>query len=147
MNKVDKDISIVGGLKLIDTLPKKGKVNRGILYIDNKNVIGMEEILDINVENKNYMDKLKDKIANVNFIGLQNNALEGIFYLNTIFKEKNKGNKSIESLLPTHLNDLLIGKTNHKIKMEYFLIKNKIVGITNPGDDLILKDLINNSLL
>ena len=53
------------------------------------------------------MDKLKDEIANVNFIGLQNNALEGIFYLNTIFKEKNKGNKSIESLLPAHLNDLV----------------------------------------
>ena len=45
LNKVDKDISIVGGLKLIDTLPKKGKVNEGILYIDNKNVIGMEEII------------------------------------------------------------------------------------------------------
>ena len=135
LNKVNIDTCIIGGLKLLDTLPESGKVNRGVIFTKNNSVIGMKEILGIDKSNK----ELFNNIANVNFIGLQNKALEYIYNLNEDFKKINNKNTEIESLLPSHLNEIIV---NNKIKMEYFVIKNKIYGITNPGDEVILKNII-----
>ena len=44
---------------------------------------------------------------------------------------------NFESNLTTHLDTLI---NNNLLKLKYFYIKDKIVGITNPGDEVILKN-------
>jgi len=142
LNKVNLETSIIGGLKLIDTLPETGKVNRGVVFIKDNTVIGMKEVLGIDVNNKEQINELGNMIANVNFIGLQNEALKGIWELNEDFKQNNKNDMKIESLLPDHINKMIVS-SDFKFKMNYFIIKNKIIGITNPGDEIKVKQIIN----
>ena len=139
LQNVDDSTSIIGGLKLKDSLPESGKVNRGVVFVEENKVVGMKEILNIDSANTKHIEDLGDMIANVNFIGLQNNALEKINNLNVEFKKKNEGDMKIESLLTDHINSLIINKD---IKMEYFVIKNKIYGITNPEDEESLKNIL-----
>jgi hypothetical protein len=49
----------------------------------------------------------------------------------------------IESLLPDHINKMIVSN-DFKFKMDYFIIKNKIIGITNPGDEIKVKQIICN---
>ena len=49
--------------------------------------------------------------------------------------------KKIESLLTDHLNNLVY---RNLINLKYFYIRNKILGITNPGDEVKLKDILSN---
>jgi len=43
----NKNINVIGGLKIINTLPEKGNVNRGVIFVNGNNVIGMKEMLNI----------------------------------------------------------------------------------------------------
>ena len=132
----DKDFSIIAGLPVKDTIPDKGSVNRGIITIDGDNVIKLEERIGISKDNN---PELMDQLANVNFIGLQINALEHIYNLNNEFKKNNSEDEKIESLLTSHL-DYIVNKD--LVKLKYFYIKNPIYGITNPGDEVTLKKLL-----
>lgn len=132
----DKDYSIIAGLPVKDTMPENGTVNRGIITIDNDNVIKLEERIGISKKDN---PELMNQLANVNFIGLQIDALEHIYNLNNEFKNNNSEDSKIESLLTSHLNYIV---SKDLIKLKYFYIKNPIYGITNPGDEIILKNII-----
>jgi len=126
--------NIMGGLKVIKTMPENGKVNRGIIDIDNYYVIGLKEELNIS---KNENPELMNKYGNVNFIGLQ---YDTIFLLNNIleeFKEKHKNESKLEILLPNNLNELI---KKNLIKMKFFEIENNVFGLTNPEDEIIIKN-------
>jgi len=130
--------NIIAGLLVSDTLPEEGNVNRGIITIDGDNVVHLEERLNIS---KKKNPELLDKLSNVNFLGLQLEALEHLYILNDKFKTENKDDEKIESLLTDHLNNLVY---RNLINLKYFYIRNKILGITNPGDELKLKDILSN---
>tara|TARA_B110000495_G_C23010229_1_gene597409 strand:- start:542 stop:1333 length:792 start_codon:yes stop_codon:yes gene_type:complete len=132
-NKNNK-INIIGGCKLLNTLPEDGTVNRGIIEIEGGYVTELKEI--INISNKNI--ELYDKLANVNFIGLHPYVLELLFCKLEEFKKKNSNNPKIECLLPNVLNELI---HYNNLKMKYFEITNKIYGITNPDDAINLKNM------
>jgi len=129
--------NIIGGCKMIDTFPEEGYVNRGYIETDNcGNVIGMKELLKIS---KKTNPELHDSLGNVNFIGLLPKTVE---LLNTIllrFQKEHENDEKIECLLPDNLNELLQTK---QITMKFFQIKNKIYGITNPGDEIILRNIL-----
>ena len=72
----------------------------------------------------------------MNFIGLVPETLKLLKEEVVKFKEENKHDPKIESNLTNLLGDLLV---NQKIKMKFFNITSEILGITNPGDDIILK--------
>lgn len=127
-------INIISGLKVIDTLPETGNVNRGIIYTKNNKVIGLKEMLNINRKDNK---ELFNELANMNFIGLQLNVLEMINEIVVKFKEKHKNDPKIECILTNILNDLVLDK---KLEMEYFEMKEKVIGITNPGDEIKLKE-------
>ena len=129
-----KNASIIGGLLVKDTMPKSGKVNRGIISIDGDSVISLDERLNISREEN---PELMDQLANINFIGLQLKDLEYVYNINKKFKEENINDPKIESNLTIILNQLI---STNCIQLKYFYIKNKIVGITNPGDEVILKN-------
>jgi choline kinase len=131
--KMQKNVNIIGGLKIVKTLPDNGFVNRGIIEIDGTKVIGLKEMLTISKENN---PELHDKLANVNFIGLQQDVLIKLNKNLQAFKDKHVNDPKIECLLTDELNDLI--KSN-KLELTFFEIQNTIYGITNPGDDVILK--------
>ncbi len=134
------NINIIGGLQLLKTLPDNGTVNRGIIFTSGKKVIGLKEMLNISKEDN---QELHTEFANVNFIGLQIAALSYLKKSLDKFKFINIDDSKIESLLPDDLNNLIKKKL---IEMEFFEIKNNILGITNPGDENIIKEkLISNN--
>lgn len=130
--------NIIGGLLVSDTLPEEGNVNRGIITIDGDRVVHLDERLNISKKNN---PELLDKLSNVNFIGLRLDALEHLYILNDKFKKDNKDDERVESLLTEHLNNLV---NRSLIKLQYFYIRNKILGITNPSDEVKLKDILSN---
>jgi hypothetical protein len=125
--------NIIGGLKVIDTLPETGNVNRGIIFIKNNKVCGLKEMLNINKKDNK---ELHNELANMNFIGLQYDILKKISILVEKFKKDNSKEPKLECIL-TDLLDFLI--KNGNLEMDFFEIKNKIIGITNPGDEIKLK--------
>ena len=134
----DTKNNIIGGCQLIDTLPEEGTVNRGVIDVDNNNnnVVGMKEMLKISKKDN---PELHDKLANVNFIGLQPEILDLLNKILLSFKLEHKNDDSIECLLTDNLNSLI---KENKINMTSFIINNKIHGITNPGDDIKLKEYL-----
>ena len=127
------NINIIGGLKIIDTLPDSGVVNRGVIFVSGKKVMGLKEMISISKEDN---PELHNELANVNFIGLQPFVLNKLKNILDKFKKLNENDPKIECLLPDNLNDLI---EMDIIEMEFFEITSKILGITNPGDELILK--------
>jgi hypothetical protein len=131
--------NIIGGCLLEKTMPKEREtlVNRGVIRVHNETqkVIGIKEMLKISRE-KN--PELLNKPASVNFLGL---LPKTVGFLETIlrdFQKEHATDRKIECLLPDNL-DFLI-KYNF-ITMDYFEIKNKIYGITYPGDEELIKSL------
>ena len=128
--------NIIGGLKLYKTLPEKGKVNRGIIYVSGNEVLGLKEMLGISKEEN---PEILNQFGNVNFIGLQLNILMELKKILEKFKFKNKDDKNIECLLPDNLNELIVKDI---LKMIYFEIEYDVMGITNPGDENIIKNIL-----
>lgn len=125
-----KNNNIIGGLKVHKTLPNKGYVNRGIIFVSGSEVLGLKEMLGISKEEN---PELLNEFGNVNFIGLQPKILCELRIILEKFKLINKNDKKIECLLPDNLNELI---EKDILKMTYFEINNDIIGITNPGDEI-----------
>lgn len=132
----NKNINVIGGLKIINTLPEKGNVNRGVIFVNGNNVIGMKEMLNISKINN---PELHNELANVNFIGLQPSILNLLKAILEKFKLENKDDQKIECILPDNLDQLIKEK---KLELQFFEITEKILGITNPEDEEILKNLL-----
>lgn len=132
---VNKKINIIGTIKLLKTLPETGTVNRGVIQIEEKTglVTKLEEVMNISKQNNT---ELYNSFANINFIGLQPEVLELLSNILFKFKNNHSSDPKIECLLPNNLSQLIQEKL---ITMKYFLIENDILGITNPGDEIILK--------
>jgi hypothetical protein len=78
-------------------------------------------------------------LANVNFIGLQYNVLIQLNEILQKFKNENYNDPKIECLLPDNLNELI---ENKYIEMDFFEIQNEIIGLTNPEDEEIVRNLL-----
>lgn len=137
--------NIVGGCILNKTMPidQNAIVNRGVIYTKrgkNNNLIvtKMQEMLKIS-SSKN--PELLNELASVNFFGLTPNI---IFFLEESvinFKKENAGDRKIEYILPNALSQII---ENRRITMHCFEIKNKICGVTYPGDEKNVKNMLNN---
>lgn len=127
--------NLIGLVKTIKTLPKNGHVNRGIVEIKNNVVVSLNEKLGISINN----NELHNTLANVNFLCFQPEIIY-IFkkYLED-FKCKHSDNQSIEILLPNILNEMI---SKNEIILNYFIIEQNIIGITNPEDSNIVKKLL-----
>lgn len=125
--------NFIGCVKMDKLVPKDGKyVNRGVIFIENCQVTAMKEMLNINIHNN---PELLTEYGNVNFMCLQPDVLNGLQNILDKYKIDNKGNRSIECLLPDSLNTLI---HDNILDMKYFEITDDILGITHPGDDIEL---------
>jgi NDP-sugar pyrophosphorylase family protein len=134
----ERNTNIIGGIKVIKTLPETGNVNRGIISVDieSNSVIGLKERLNIS---KAANPELHNEWANLNFIGLQSSILDKLNIILEEFKKENEGDQKIECLLPDSLNELFYNK---ELSMQFFEITDEIMGITNPGDEDIIREKI-----
>lgn len=132
--------NIIGGVKMIKTMPENGAVNRGIIETSDNIVTEIYELMNISKQNN---PELMTKIANVNFIGLQIDIIKRLKILLDDFKNKNINNPKIECILTDELNQLIKNK-EIPLKLEFFEIQNEIIGLTNPDDEQIVKNKLKN---
>ena len=136
------DDSATIGYKLSEVLSEKGSVTRGIFEIKLDKVTKITETFNI----------LKDRLAEQN---LDPSCLcsQNIFALKPMvinllkeklyeFKQKHTGDRKIECILPTELSNLI---GDGKIKMHLYLTTDKWVGVTNPGDEIIMRRIIDSA--
>jgi len=129
-------VNVAIGFRLGSTMPKTGKVNRGVININKYSYI--EDITEkLGIEKKNLSSNvLKNTIASTNFFGFQAQVIDMIVQKNNEFKRKNKNNQTIEHLLPTTINELI---KENKIKVRIVMSRDKWHGITNPGDEVVVR--------
>jgi NDP-sugar pyrophosphorylase family protein len=129
------------GYKLQNVLPDKGFVNRGIFKIQNNKVISIDETFNISKENLSEKNLTSDSLCSMNIFALPQNNLKDLDLILTKFKEEHNGDKKIESLLPVELTNLI---KENKLIMEIYPTPEKWYGLTNPEDELILKEQLKN---
>jgi hypothetical protein len=130
--------NIIGGCLLEQTLPSlETKVNRAIIKVDDCNTVS-HIYEEFNISAHTHSQLLK-KYCSINFIGLQPSTILLLNKLLCYFQNTHKNDPMIEALLPNNLNTLIQCK---QIKLEFFEINEQIYGITYPGDDIKLKEIL-----
>lgn len=134
-NKNNEDAT--AGYRLIEVLPEKGGVNRAIFKIENNFVKDMNETFNIEKSNLNATNTNAEDLCSMNIFALHPKTLKMLDEKLKQFKEQNKDDRKKECLLPTELSNLIKEK---KIRMKVYKTPDKWFGITNPGDEDIVKE-------
>jgi NDP-sugar pyrophosphorylase family protein len=118
-------------------IPKTGKTNRAKYIIDTKgNVTGLVEILGIDRSNMDEYGVNEKSLVSMNLFGLKEETLELLEKKLFEFKESHKEDRKSECYLPTEINSLVQEK---KIILKLLPTKDKWLGITNPGDEEMVR--------
>lgn len=124
--------------KLMDAIPKIGLTNRGIFKIgENGYVQAIKEVFNIDKNNLSAAGVKADDFCNQNIFAFHPNIIKMLDSILKDFKEKNRGDRKKECLLPTEVSGLLEYK---KIKIKAYPAKEKWLGVTNPEDEEIIKN-------
>ena len=132
----EKDTSATVGYNLLKVLPEKGTVNRGIFEAKDNKIASIKEIFNISKENLSEKGLNENSLANMNIFAFQPEVLEKLNKTLIEFKEKYKGDRKIECLLPTEINNLI---KNSELIIELYPTSEKWLGITNPEDEFKVK--------
>ncbi len=124
------------GFRLKEVLPENGKTNRGIFQCDENGFI--TEIKEIIGIEKSDIGKTfpENSLCSMNIFALQPEMLNELSVILAQFKEKNKGDRRIEALLPEDMSSLIRQK---KISMKVYPTPDSWIGITNPDDEEIVR--------
>ncbi len=130
------------GYKLINVLPDTGKVHRAIFQIDKNNYVkNIEEIFNIEKSDLEATNTKPEDLCSMNIFALHPKVIEFLKNNLKIFKKEHKGDRKIEFLLPSELSKLI---KENKIKIRIYPCNEKWRGITNPGDEVILQEILKN---
>jgi len=125
------------GFRLSKVIPEIGKTNRGIFKVDKNNfVTDLEEVFNIEKNNLSATNTKPDDLCSMNIFALHPKTLHLLNEKLISFKQKNKGDRKAECLLPKEVSDLIKEK---EIKMKLYPAKDKWFGVTNPDDEIIVK--------
>lgn len=128
------------GYKLINGIPDIGKVHRAIFQINSNNYVrDLIEIFNIEKSNLDATNTKPEDLVSMNIFALHPKVIKFLNENLEIFKEKNKGDRRIEFLLPTELSKLI---RENKIKMKLYSCNEKWIGITNPEDEEIVRKML-----
>lgn len=131
---------ITAGYVLGSVLPDRGTVNRGIFTVGNDGcVASINEMIGIDKENLSKFGLNEMNISSQNIWGLRKEdilLLEERLY---DFKERNKGDRKSECYLPCELSELIRGG---KLKIQLIKSPDEWMGVTNPEDEITLRDLL-----
>jgi len=126
---------------LIEMLPEKGSVSRGIFETDNENnVLGGTESIDINRQNFKERGFNEKTPVSISIFALHPKTLQLLKEKLEQFKIQNSEDKKIECFLNTTLISLI---KENKTKMKLYYTPEKWLGITNPDDEENVKRELN----
>jgi NDP-sugar pyrophosphorylase family protein len=126
------------GFKLGAVTPEQGKTNRGIFQTDNENFITeIKEILGIERAEFGKYNVTEDSLCSMNTFALNPKALNELYGVVNEFKENHKGDRKSETLLPENVSQII---KQNKIKMKLYPTPDLWLGITNPGDEEIVRE-------
>jgi NDP-sugar pyrophosphorylase family protein len=133
------------GYDLLSVLPEKGSINRGIFRTDSKgNVIQIEEMIGIEKNSLNKAGLNSKDLANMNIFGLTKECILFLEKRLIEFKLEHKGDRKAECYLPVELGNLA---KKGKIKLKLFKTSEQWFGVTNPGDEEIVKQALKGKIL
>jgi len=125
------------GYKLINVLPEKGRVHRGLFQTNNEDfATDLKETFDI--EKSTLHPRYHNQLCSMNIFALFPETINKLNNKLTEFKKNNKGHRTAESLLPNEISSLI--KSNHKMKV--YQTSSKWFGITNPEDEEIVRNAL-----
>lgn len=128
------------GYKIIDNISEKGKNNRALYKYDKNGYLkGISEIFGIEKDNLGRAGLKPDDLVGMNIYALNPGIIEELSKRFEIFKEKNKGDRKIEFLLPSELSDI-IQKDGLKIKV--YTAKENSIGLTHPEDEEVVRNIL-----
>jgi len=130
------------GYPLGDMVPAIGKVNRGVFTVENGYVKKIKEHLGLERSTMKNKGLKENDLCNVNLFALNPKVLDLLSEKLAQFKKENAGNRECESLLPVDISDLIV---QGKIKMKIHPSENKWIGITNPGDEIKVREFLKNN--
>lgn len=126
------------GKELIDMLPEKGTVCRGIFKLGSDGEIkSLKEFHNISKENLFENSLEKNAPTNLNMFGFHLKDLEGLNKRLEKFKEKHKGDRKAECLLPDEISKLI---ENKELEMKFYFSPEKWFGVTNSDDEEIVRE-------
>ncbi len=130
------------GYKLKDAIPETGKVKRGI-FIENKGYVkSIVETFNIEKNNLSALGLTENSMCSQNIFAMHPVDVDNLNKIATEFKEKNKGNRTIELLLPVDITSLIEAG---KLKLKVYSTPDKWIGITNPEDEDVVREMLKNS--
>ena len=128
------------GYKLETVLPESGTVNRGIFQIDqNSYVREIRETLNIEKSKLTEFGLTPAALTSQNIFCLKPEHLALLEEQLNNFKASHLGDRKSECYLPVELSSLIAEK---RIKMTLFNAPDKWIGVTNPDDELIVREYL-----
>ena len=116
-------------------------VNRGIFKIENNYVKSLEEIFNISKENYKEKSINPKTFCSMNIFALHPKSIKELKNKLDNFKQKNYNERKLECLLPNEISNLIKEK---KIKMRIYNSNESWLGITNPKDEIIVRERLKN---
>jgi len=127
------------GYKLCEVIPEVGKTNRGIFQINDCYVKDLKEVFNIEKSNLAATNCKIDDRCSMNFFALHPKVVDMVSVMLDDFKEQHKGDRRIEALLPEMLPILI---KQGKIKMRIYPATDQWIGVTNPDDENIVREML-----
>jgi dTDP-glucose pyrophosphorylase len=125
------------GYPILDVLPKEGTVNRGIFEAKDNYVTKITETFSISQENLASKGLSSKDLCSQNVFAFHPQVLDLLNNNLTKFKLQNSGDRKIEFLLPNEISNFI---QQEKIKVKLYPSSDIWLGITNPGDESIVKE-------
>ena len=139
-NKEENGASV--GFKLINVIPEKGKVNRGIFKTNqNQEVRELKEVFNIEKNNFEATNTKPDNLTSMNIYALYPKTVEHLCNILEKFKKDNKENRTSECLLPNNISELI---QKNLLRLKLYQTPDKWIGITNPEDEEIVRKILRN---
>jgi NDP-sugar pyrophosphorylase family protein len=130
----------IPGYRLKNSLPDKGTVNRGIIHEKDGVIKKIEETF--NITKTDIPEKYSgEELVSMNLFGLQPKFLEYIKGDFEIFLDRCKDDPTTECLLPDSITKFTIA---HDIKMAVIPTEDVPIGVTNPEDEEIVRNLLSD---
>lgn len=134
LKKSSEDASV--GYQLEKVVPETGSVNRGLYKTSEDYVMSIDETFGIT---KSDLEKYPNYLCSMNFFALHPETVLLLEAQLDKFKTENKGNRKVECLLPVEISNLI---AKGKIKLKLYPANGDWLGITNPDDEFIVREII-----
>ena len=135
----ESDDAATLGYVLKEVVPDKGSVNRGIFQVEEGYVTDLRETFNIQKATLKENGLREDELCSMNIFAFHPKDLDLFEGILNKFKEENRGDRTAECLLPVETAELL---NNDSMKMKIYPTPEKWIGVTNPGDEELVKEFL-----